>query len=155
MFLAGVALFILATAKPWSYWKNVGGFLIACTIVAMALMGKSNAQTLGLHVGTVHEKAGFNDSNPGAYIVFNNGLTAGTYFNSISRQSNYIGYTVKDSTDTFAVTLTAITGYRPDPQYAAIPSVRIPLTQSLSGRITVLYAPDCGVAVHYSLEYKL
>ena len=52
---------------------------------------------IGLHVGTAHidPDMPLNDFNPGIYAVLDNGVTVGTYYNSIRKQTVYAGYTTK------------------------------------------------------------
>ena len=86
--------------------------LSGCVVSAVPVF--SQAATYGLHLGSRHDSPGFNDSNLGVYAYFDNGLTLGTFENSVSRQSVYVGktwqYPVAQRLDA-AVTLGAITGY--------------------------------------------
>ena len=75
----------------------------------------ASAQTVGLHLISGHTSGGLNNINPGVYVRFDNGLTAGAYRNSYSRNSVYLGYTEETSaTDrlSLAVTVGVITGYQ-------------------------------------------
>ena len=87
---------------------------------------QASAQTFGLHVGSYHDKPGFNNVNPGAYVRFANGVTAGFYRNSIDRDSVYVGYTAERFIGPvgFAVTAGAITGYRHDVLPLLVPSIK-------------------------------
>lgn len=86
---------------------------MAKLIVLAALFAASaQAQTIGLHVASVHSSGGFNNFNPGVYVRFG-GITAGTFRNSIRRQSAYIGYTIETHGRlSFALTAGLVSGYR-------------------------------------------
>ena len=63
-------------------------------ILALVLSGMAHAGTLGLHIGSQHFPAQqYNNFNPGAYYIHDNGATVGTYYNSERRQSVYAGWT--------------------------------------------------------------
>lgn len=75
----------------------------------------AGAQTVGLHLVSVHDSEGMNNFNPGVYARFDNGVTVGAYRNSFRRNSVYLGYTLETSaTDRFslAMTIGGITGYQ-------------------------------------------
>lgn len=73
----------------------------------------ASAQTVGIHTVSVHEHHGFNNTNPGLYIRYDNGLTGGFYRNSYRRESAYIGYTMEARSGPVSAALTvgAVTGY--------------------------------------------
>lgn len=71
--------------------------------------GAASAQTFGLHLVSLHDEPGLNNKNPGAYVRFDNGVTLGTFKNSIGRVSFYAGYTIERGP--FALTVGAISGY--------------------------------------------
>lgn len=60
-----------------------------------------------------HDSGNFNNINPGIYIKHESGATAGTYYNSVRRQSYYVGYTFKpvDSIPNLDITVGGVTGY--------------------------------------------
>ena len=124
--------------------------------LALALMAAAaccaQAQTIGLHVGSIHESPGFNGFNPGAYVRLDNGFTAGSYFNSIRKQSVYAGYTM-NVWGPLDVSFVGVTGYQDYPIATAIPSVSVPLWKSVSARLAYVYSPGVSSAVHLSLEY--
>lgn len=79
-------------------------------ILLLALAGWAHAGTLGLHIGSQHyPKQGYNNVNPGAYYIHDNGATVGTYYNSERRQSVYAGWTWDYGP--FRLQAGAITGY--------------------------------------------
>lgn len=97
--------------------------LIGAALLAVA--GLAAAQTVGLHLGSVHlPKRDYSNVNPGAYVRFPNGLTFGGYYNSERRPSFYAGYT--HSFGPVDVTVGAITGYeRAAVAPLVVPSVRL------------------------------
>lgn len=72
-------------------------FVLAALLV-MWLCPKAQAQTVGLHVGSVHldgqlqRVRGWNDVNPGVYVRWDSGLTVGAFVNSVKRRSHYVGW---------------------------------------------------------------
>lgn len=86
---------------------------LAFAIVA-AFIGAApvSAQTVGLHLASVHVPAreGQRNFNPGIYIRFDNGVTAGTYANTLGKQTVYAGWTYEF--DYVSVTLGVATGYQ-------------------------------------------
>ncbi len=79
-------------------------------ILALALSGLAHAGTLGLHIGSHHFPAqDYNNFNPGAYYIHDNGATVGTYYNSERRQSVYAGWTWDSGP--WRLQVGAITGY--------------------------------------------
>ncbi len=79
-------------------------------ILALALSGLAHAGTLGLHIGSRHFPAqDYNNFNPGAYYIHDNGATVGTYYNSERRQSVYAGWTWDSGP--WRLQVGAITGY--------------------------------------------
>ena len=70
------------------------------------------AQSVGLHLVSVHIPAreGQHNFNPGIYVRFDNGVTLGTYHNTLGKQTFYAGYTVEHGP--FALTLGAASGYQ-------------------------------------------
>ena len=69
---------------------------------------------LGAHLMSYHDSGHFNNVNPGLYLHLESGITAGTYYNSERRQSQYAGYTFKpfDALPHLDVTVGAVTGYK-------------------------------------------
>lgn len=67
-------------------------------LLVMWLCPKAQAQTVGLHVGSVHldgqlqRVRGWNDVNPGVYVRWDSGLVAGAFVNSLKRRSHYVGW---------------------------------------------------------------
>ena len=131
-------------------------------IAAIAAISLSAAaQTaIGLHLVSVHDTAGFNNSNPGVYVN-HNGITAGIYHNSERKTSTYVGYTFSGDLPLsmkWGVTVGAITGYSIKPvELMLIPSIAIkdPL---FGGAWRVSYAAkikkDGAQALHLSHEWS-
>lgn len=67
---------------------------------------------LGLHLMSAHlpERPGQNNINPGIYAVAD-GWTAGTYRNTLRRQSVYFGYQFDAPNTPFSLTIGAVSGY--------------------------------------------
>ena len=99
----------------------------------LALLSLSvQADTIGLHLGSVHSESGFNNVNIGAYYRADSGTTVGAYCNSESRStryphakrcqiSAYAGYTA--SAGPVSLTVGVITGYARGTMPMAVPSV--------------------------------
>ncbi len=161
---------------------------LACCAAARAELLPAPA-VVGLHLRSVHHddgkgqdgSIGWNDANAGAYARWGNGLTVGAFRNSLYRTSAYVGWTVTDSADRFALTLAAMSGYdrltdgpgdhqavRCDTAHGCrtvnlervilpvlVPSVRVGLTERLGVRISLMVPPGQPAAVHFSLEWRL
>jgi hypothetical protein len=108
------------------------------------------ALAIGLHLGTYHFDAskGYNDFNPGAYVVCD-GWTSGAYRNSERKPSVYAGKTFAFSG--FDVTIGAVTGYR----RAALTPMLVPSHKFENGvRLSLLLpAEKGGGGVHLSWEF--
>ena len=118
------------------------------------------ATTLGLHIGSQHDKPGFNDTNPGVYIRLDNGSTFGTVLNSMNRQSFYAGMTWdRRVTDNTQVSLTAggITGYAMPVTPMVIPSVAYRVAPGVRVRGALLFRvhQDGANAIHMSIEKEI
>lgn len=98
------------------------------------------AQTVGVHLVSTHGDDGYNNTNPGIYVRFDNGFTVGSYLNSYKRQSTYVGYTLEHRAETLsaAVTVGAVTGYRKAVMPLLVPSVAYHIGPNA---VRVAYAP--------------
>ena len=67
---------------------------------------------LGLHLASVHVPAEpyHHNVNPGAYVVFPQGVAVGAYHNSLGRTSAYVGKVLDFSP--FALTVGVVSGYQ-------------------------------------------
>ena len=117
--------------------------------------------SIGMHFASVHSKSGLNNFNPGVYVETTDGYTAGTYYNSESRQSYYLGRTLEAPLlygTSGAVTLGAITGYRGYRVLPlAVPSLKIPLTEGFGTRFAFIPRVEKkgAAALHLMLEFKV
>ena len=93
--------------------NNLTKLLVLAGMVCAVLGTAGNlahAGTLGLHIGSQHFPAQeYNNFNPGAYYIHDNGATVGTYYNSERRQSVYAGWTWDSGP--WRLQVGAITGY--------------------------------------------
>lgn len=136
-------------------------------LLALALLSTSayadGLQAIGLHIGSHHFEArqtgAWNDSNPGVYARWGNGLTVGTLYNSERKQSAYVGWTWETeqwNRLTAAVTVGAITGYAKTVSPMLSLSASIAITENASVRFSLLpKAHPAGSAVaHLSTEWR-
>lgn len=122
-------------------------------MVALALAGAAHADTLGFHIGSQHFPAqDYNNFNPGAYYIHDNGATVGTYYNSERRQSVYAGWTWDYGP--WRLQAGAITGYR---RAAVLPLIAPSVSLGYGFRLTVLPKVERrgSAAVHLTWEMKL
>jgi len=150
--------------------------LVAAVMAALYLMSpRANAfetslDTIGVHVGSVHSNTNqhWNNSNPGIYGVWkvegahewlDGRYVAGTYYNSIYRQSYYAGRVFEWDTGFGHVGLIAgfVTGYKAAPVVPAlIPSYRVDVSEHVSARVSIAPKVDKGgaSAIHLSFEWR-
>lgn len=85
---------------------------IGTAIVAFACC-TAQAATFGIHAGSSHFPGGSyqNNFNPGVYLRTDDGITVGTYYNTLRRVSFYAGYTFEYGP--VGVLGGLITGYQP------------------------------------------
>ena len=123
----------------------------ACT----AIHADTAVKAVGIHLGSHHFPArDFNNFNPGAYVRWSNGITAGAYYNSERRTSVYAGYTY--DWGPVAVTVGAITGYKNDKEMPmVVPSIRLGVIGQTT--FSLAYVPRTGRnsahAVHLMGEF--
>ena len=127
--------------------------LLALLLTVVCLNVQAAPELIGLHLGSVHRHEGMNNFNPGVYARWENGFTAGTYRNSMNRQTVYAGWTWHDEDDRFAVTLGGATGYSRKVEPIIVPSVRVGLTDTMSMRLA-LAACKNNPAIHLSIERR-
>ncbi len=111
------------------------------TLLLYCLCVTANATTIGLHIGSKHDKPGFNDNNPGLYIKTDKKYTFGTVYNSVNKQAYYAGYTYDyQLTNNLeaSVTLGGITGYNAPVTPMIIPSVSYNVFNKAKVRIAFL-----------------
>jgi hypothetical protein len=166
--------------------------LVLSVLAALAFTAQADVlpAVVGAHLVSYHvEKGGssdpgdlgWNNKNRGLYARWGNGLTVGAFRNSLFRNSAYVGWTLSDAADRFAVTLGAVSGYDkltdgPGDHQAVrcdgangcrtvnlksvilplfVPSVRVGITDRLSARLSMLAVPRHPAAVHLSMEWRL
>lgn len=113
-----------------------------CLAATLATPLITSATTVGLHLHTIHASAGYNDTNPGVYVVADSGFGAGIYRNSINKTSVHLDYTLRSGP--WALTMGAVTGYG-KPRPLLIPSVAV-------GMLRLSLIPYKSGALHLSLE---
>lgn len=121
--------------------------------------------TVGLHIGSHHFSAApaghraWNNTNPGVYARWSNGLTLGTLYNSERRQSTYAAWTWETERWhglTAAVTAGAITGYAATVSTLLSVSGTVALTQRTALRLSLLPKahPQASAVAHLSAEWR-
>lgn len=122
------------------------------TLLLLALAGWAQAGTLGLHIGSQHfPKQDYNNFNPGAYYISDEGWTAGTYYNSERKQSVYAGKSWDFGP--FRLQAGLITGY----SSPVLPMVAPSVSLGAGFRLTVLPKVERGGSsvIHLTWETKL
>ena len=136
--------------------NNLTKLLVLAGIVCAVLGSAGNlahAGTLGLHIGSQHFPAQqYNNFNPGAYYIHDNGATVGTYYNSERRQSVYAGWTWDSGP--WRLQVGAITGYE---RSAVLPMIVPSVAVGYGFRLAVLpkVERDGSSVVHLLWETKL
>jgi hypothetical protein len=112
---------------------------------------------IGIHLGSHHwpsanaKNIRFNNDNPGLYVRWQNGITAGFYRNSDFKNSVYGGWTWARSACGPALTLGVITGYNKGTIPLAVPSICV------LGHVRLMFIPRVepkGAAVlHLAAEF--
>ena len=124
------------------------GWAVCLSLAAMT----ASAGTVGLHLGSKHFPArSFNDANPGAYYISDEGWTVGTYYNSERKQSVYAGKSWDFGP--FRLQAGLITGYSRHVLPMVAPSVAL----GAGFRLTVLPKVERGGSsvIHLTWETKL
>ena len=130
------------------------------TLLALFVSSLVNAQTLGIHLVSWHDKPGFNNDNPGLYLQTKEGYLIGTVKNSENAQSFYAGKVfdyVLTPRVTGSLTVGVISGYKASPVMPLVtPSVSLHLNYTDSLRVS--YLPKVNKsgshALHLSFERK-
>ena len=126
---------------------------LAIALTALVFSCIACAWALGLHIGSQHFPAqDYNNFNPGAYYIHDNGATVGTYYNSERRQSVYAGWTWDSGP--WRLQVGAITGYE---RRAVLPMVVPSVALGHGFRLTVLpkVERNGSSVVHLMWETKL
>lgn len=104
---------------------------------------------IGIHLATAHIDATkpLNDYNPGIYVQTTNNIVVGTYYNSIKRQSTYVGYNY--SIGPIDVVVGGTTGYYKDVLPMVMPSTKL-------GPVRLTFLPKTDITsahvLHFSIE---
>lgn len=135
-----------------------------CALLACALHSQAQGllpSTVGLHLGTKHSSAGYNNTNPGVYARWHSGITAGVYYNSERATSAYAGYLWETAAYTplqlqAGLLVGAVTGYRArqiTPLLVPSLSAALPAT-NYRARLTYVPKAEKGSAhaLHLSIE---
>lgn len=133
--------------------RRVAAVLVLCLA---AMHYAAQACTVGAHIGSWHDRPGFNNTNPGLYVRLDNGVTAGVYRNSLSKPSVYLGRSFETPLADWvsvAVTVGVVSGYN-NPILVA-PS--IVFGSSVRTRIVGVLPAQRGdtAGVHLSLEISV
>lgn len=93
----------------YSFRMKTHIFLALAALVSFTAEGA----TFGVHLGSSHYPAASyqNNFNPGMYVRTDDGITVGTYYNTLRRPSVYAGYTLEYGS--FGLLGGVITGYSP------------------------------------------
>lgn len=151
------------------YTAYITATLVAILLIIFPLFARAESVTVGAHLGTYHIRPGYNNINPGVYVRWGY-FTAGTYHNSINKQSTYVGLTYEWETPSWplisAVALTAggVSGY---PARSVIPfvmpSLRFDVYKDVSLRTALVPEPLFvnrkltgirAAGVHFSIERR-
>lgn len=125
--------------------------LLAVALAAI-ICSPAVAGTLGVDVGTWHDRDGLRGANPGLYYKADSGLAGGAYRNSYGRSSVWAGYQLESGR--FGLLLGAATGY---PCGGVLP-MAVPSVRLGPARISVIpkvLRQQTATAVHLSLEFDL
>lgn len=112
---------------------------------------------LGIHVASLHQPVRrpngqkFNNSNPGVYLRWDNGVTVGSYRNSEYRTSVYAGWTWANSACGPAVTFGVITGYAKGTIPLIVPSICV--LDHVRVSFIPKIEPKGSNVLHLSLEF--
>ena len=81
---------------------------------------------VGLHIGSYHDKPGFNNTNPGIYLVSEDNTVVGIYNNSFKKPSLYVVKNFSTEDKRFSLAIGAVTGYSQSPVMPLIvPSIKL------------------------------
>lgn len=95
-------------------------------LVLMLLMpcvgNTQEVKYVGINIGSWHSESAYNNSNPGAYVVFTNGWGGGVYRNSVRNISLHVERTWCYE-DTACVSVGLVSGY---PKYGPVAPLVLP-----------------------------
>lgn len=136
----------------------VAAIALACLATAgVASCSHAKAQTIGLHVASVHVPAHDyqKNFNPGIYARLDNGVTLGAYSNTLGRASFYGAWTTPEFYR-LSLTIGAVSGYQkklvktetvqcvaPEGSMCINPTYQVGYYEgSSSGAVTLMLAPS-------------
>lgn len=125
---------------------------LLAAVLAAIICSPALAGTIGIDVGTWHDRPGLRSSNPGLYYKADSGLAGGAYLNSYGRTSAWAGYQLESGR--LGLLLGAATGY---PCGGVLP-MAVPSVRLGPARISVVpkvLRQQTATAVHLSLEFEL
>lgn len=120
---------------------------------------------VGFHLFSLHDPGcyqergnciPYNKTTTGVYAKSPSGFTYGGYTNSYGDPSAYAGWTFETRDRRFALLVGGVTGYERSPLLPlVVPSVRVPVTRTMSLRLAGLPRTGLGAAVvHLALEFE-
>jgi hypothetical protein len=122
----------------------------------MASSAQAEPWQAGVHLVSIHERAGFETFTPGLYLRSVSGLTVGLLSNSYGLPSAYAAQTWETADQRFALSLGVITGYPSAPvSPLLVPSWRVGAWQGLALRVSYIPKPPrdgASSALHISIE---
>ncbi|MCI4427663.1 MAG: hypothetical protein JHC40_00700 [Burkholderiales bacterium] len=131
-------------------------FLVSCAAALVLLAPCAKADTLGLHLVSVHMPAhDFNNFNPGIYYRNDDGWTAGGFYNSLRQTSFYAGYTWQYRA--LGLTVGGATGYQYAVQPLLVPSLRLFSNEGFSARLAFIPRVEKRIesnVLHLTVEYS-
>ena len=129
---------------------------MSCAAALALLAPCARADTVGLHLGSVHMPAhNFNNFNPGIYYRNDAGWTVGGYYNSLRQTSLYGGYTFQYRA--LGLTVGGATGYEAPVQPLLVPSLRLLTHEGFSARLAYIPRVEKRIAsnvLHLTVEYS-
>lgn len=129
------------------------------SVLIASLIAATPVTTLGVNLGSWHDQPGFNNVNPGVYVVHRSGWAGGVLRNSHHKDSFWAGRVFNTADNKWALTVGGITGYPSGPvSPLATLSRRVELSAGYALRVHLLPKPPIkggSAAVHFSLEVKV
>ena len=119
----------------------------AAALVLCAIAPGARADTVGIHLGSLHIPAkDYNNSNPGLYVRLDSGWTGGLYRNSLRKNSVYAGYTWTHGA--FSVTAGGVTGYFETLQPLLVPSFALFTYRGITPRLAFIPRVEKKIGAH-------
>lgn len=144
--------------------KNLLSLLLSLLPLAAIAEQSVVPSRVGVHLGSYHTSPGFNNVNPGVYLVWSKdeeatGVVVGSYYNSERNQSSYAGYSWShrvSPTVSVAAIVGVITGYKVGKLLLVLPSVAYDVTDNVVVRTSFVpkIHKNGSNVLHLSVEYK-